>query len=46
VHQFESSLIRFAPGYPFAAVSHVYREGHFRIIVWRQAHSLEYLAKG
>jgi len=44
VHQFESHLIRSAPRFPFAPVAHFYREGPYRIIVWRRPHTLEFLA--
>jgi hypothetical protein len=38
-------LIREAPRFPFAAVAHTYREGQFRIIVWRQPQNMAALSK-
>jgi hypothetical protein len=39
-------LIREAPGFPFADVDRTYREGPFRIVVWRHATSMAALARG
>lgn len=43
VHQYQGQLIRSASGFPFARVSHIYREGPFRIVVWRQPQPMENL---
>jgi len=45
VRQGEGQLIREAPRFPFAAVAHTYREGQFRIIVWRQPQNMAALSK-
>lgn len=45
VRQFEGQLLRYAPRFPFAAVAHSYREGTFRIIVWRQPQNMAALSK-
>jgi hypothetical protein len=43
---YEGKIICAASGFPFAKTSHIYRDGPFRIVVWRHPHSLEFLAKG
>jgi hypothetical protein len=43
--QFEGQLIQHAPRFPFAVVAHTYREGTFRIVVWKQPQKMANLER-